>query len=115
MSIIDDYLAKHNLKYEQLTSEELAHLTTWLNAIQSGTITTEKIKEYISAMRDSVEQALIDEPEFNYIFIFKVPNRKQILLKARLKNYMLIEAYLSGPERAKKALEKAIFNIKPIK
>ena len=112
MSIIDDYLEKYKVKYEELTEDEKTTLNTWVNALQEGSVTIEKIKDYISAMKYSVEQALVDEPEFNYVFIFKVINRKQILLKARLKNYMLFEAFLHSPERAKKALDKSLSFIK---
>jgi len=76
--------------------------------LEKGQLTVEKVRENISSMKYAVENALIDEPEFAYIFIFKVPNRKQILLKARLQNYMLLESFLLSPERAKEQLESAI-------
>ena len=111
--MIDKLLEKFNLKFEDLTPEERQTLYTWVDVLEKGQLTVEKVRENISSMKYAVENALIDEPEFAYIFIFKVPNRKQILLKARLKNYILIEAMLSTPERARAELEKVLSGIAP--
>ena len=40
---------------------------------------------------------------------------KDILLKARLKNYILLEAFLTAPDKAEKALRDKLKNIKPQK
>ena len=58
-----------------------------------------------------VENLLVDEPEFKYVFFFKVLNRQQIYLKARLKNLLLIEKLLLAPDEAKKQLNQAISNL----
>lgn len=108
--MIDELLKKYNLKYEELTVEEKATFHSMLSALQESQLTMEKLRDYISNMKYAVEQALVDEPEFSYIFIFKVPNRKQIMLKARLKNYMLLEAFLLTPDKAKRALEQSLGN-----
>ena len=109
MSILDDLLEKTGLKYEDLDSPghigEKEYLLDMVKALETRALTVEDIKQTIAQMRVRVTQELIDEPEFNYIFIFKVPNRKQILLKARLKNYLLLEEALIAPDKAKKALE----------
>lgn len=111
--MIDDILEKFNLKYEDLTQVERETFLTWLDALQKQQLTIDKIREYTQAMRSSVAEQLINEPEFLYIFIFKVPNRNQILLKARLRNYILLEAFLSSPQKAKEAMERALASIKP--
>lgn len=107
--MLDELLAKFGLKWEDLDTPghggERDQLLSMITAIEQNQVTVQTIREHIAGMKDSVEQQLIDEPEFNYIFIFKVPNRKQILFKARLKNYLLLEAMLSTPERARKAIE----------
>jgi len=112
MSLTDDYLKKHDLKYEELTPDEKTTLYALVDTVQAGQLSIEKFKDTISAMKYGVEQALVDEPEYIYIFIFKVLNRKHVFLKARLKNYMLLEAFLHSPERAKQALEKALGAVK---
>lgn len=109
--MFDTILEQHNLRFEDLTIEERQTLLTWVTALEQGQLNLDKVRSYISDMQSSVSQALVDEPEFNYIFIFKVPNRKQILLKARLKNYILLESLLSSPERAREQINKTLAGI----
>lgn len=109
---MDEILNKFGLTYEDLNKSEKEQLEIWMNALQTNQLTTDKIKEHLSAMRFSVEQELVNEPETRFIFFI---NRKQILLKARLRNYMLLEAFLSSPERAKAAIEQSISQLKQTK
>ena len=109
--LMDTILEKVGLSYDELSELEKQTLYTWVEQVKTNQLTVEGIRLHVSAMRETLEKELIDEPEFNYIFIFKVPNRKQILLKARLKNMLMIESLLMGPERAQKALEAAIGNL----
>ena len=99
---IDELLKQYNLKYEDLSVDERGTLHSWLNALNQGKLTVEKIKTYIASMRDSVEVELT-EPNLE--------EKKDLLLKARLRNYMLMEAFLSTPEKAKQALERAMMGI----
>lgn len=108
MSLMDEILDKAGLKYEDLNSAERETLNVWMSRLEQSQMTLESVRSAVSDMKDAVEQELISEPEFNYLFIFKIPNRKQILLKARLKNYLLLEAFLSSPDKAKKALDRAV-------
>ena len=112
---MEELLEKYGLSYEDLDtpghSGEKEYLLKMEADLKTNSVSVESTREYISSMREAIERELIDEPEFNYIFIFKVPNRKQILLKARLKNYLLLELFLSTPERLKKEVEKNISNM----
>lgn len=110
---MDEILERYHIKFESLTPDERQTLFTWANALQGQQLSIERIKEYFKSMRDSVEQSLINEPEFVWVWFFKVPNRKQILLKARLQNYMLIESFLVSPEKAKEKLEAAVASMAP--
>lgn len=97
--MMDELLKRFNLKYDDLTAAERETLGTWLEALDKNQITLESVKTYIASMRDSVEQELTKTGH----------NHKQdIFLKARLRNYMLLEAYLSTPEKARKALERSM-------
>lgn len=96
------------MKYDDLNDSEKETLQSWLTALQTTALTIDRIKESISSMKYAVEQEIIDTPETIFFF----PNRKQILLKARLRNYMLIEAFLTSPERAKAAIEQSILSLK---
>ena len=114
--VLDDILGKFNLNWSDLDTSghagEREYLLSMLDAIEQKQVTVQTIKEHIVNMKNAVEQQLIQEPEFNYIFIFKVPNRKQIFLKARLENYLLLEAMLSAPEKAQKMIEQQLSGIK---
>ena len=112
MSITQDIEEKLGINIEQLNAVEKETYFSMLKVVQDSQLTPEKLKDFIVTMRMGVERELIQEPEFNYIFIFKVPNRKQILLKARLQNYMLLEAFLMTPDKAEEQLKMMISNIK---
>ncbi len=100
---IDEILEKYNLKYNDLNVGERETLHSWMEALNEKKITLESVKEYITSMRGSVEQDLT-----------KVGHdcKQDLFLKARLRNYMLLEAFLMTPERAKKALEEAMSGLR---
>jgi len=97
--VLDEILEKSGLKYEQLTALEKETLNTWMDALQKGQVSIEKVREYIGSMKEAVEQELTK---------FDLDPNQDLFLKARLRNYMLLDAYLSTPERAKEQIENAI-------
>ena len=97
--MLDEILEKSGLKYEQLTALEKETLNTWMDALQKGQVSIEKVREYIGSMKEAVEQELTK---------FDLDTNQDLFLKARLRNYMLLDAYLSTPERAKEQIENAI-------
>lgn len=109
----EEILNKFGLKYEDLNTVEKETYNSMISGIKQSSLNSEKLKEYVSRMRYAVEEELVNEPEHIRIFIFKFENRKQIYLKARLRNYMLLEAFLESPKRAKEALERALAGIVP--
>lgn len=112
MSITSQIEEKLGLKIEGLSEAEKDTYLAMLDTVQKAQLTPQKLKDYVSSLRDIVAKELINEPEFNYIFIFKVFNRRQIFLKARLQNYIVLEAFLDSPNKAQEALEGMISNIK---
>lgn len=106
--MIDEILEKFNLKYDNLNPVERETLNSWMSAITNSQVTVEGIRGFIKTMKASVEKELSEQPEYISLFIFKVRNDKNILLKARLRNYLLIEGFLSSPQEAQKQLEQAI-------
>lgn len=96
------------LKYEELSSIERETLNNWLESLQKGQLSLEKVKEYVASMRNAVENEIASEPSFTRIFIFKVENPKLIQLQARLKNYLLLDSFLSSPEKARQQMENAL-------
>jgi hypothetical protein len=97
--MINEILEKIGLKYEDLNASERETLFSWSEALSKSQISIESVKGYIKSMRDSIEQELT-KVSFN--------TKQDLLLKARLRNYMLLEAYLSTPEKAKEALDRAV-------
>lgn len=101
--MLDEILHRFNLKYEDLTKAEQETLSGWLVALQNNAVTTEGVRMYFAQMRRSVEDELTKH---------NLSKEQDLFLKARLRNYMLVEDFLTGPEKAKAALEKALENIK---
>ena len=97
--MIDDFLEKYNLKYEDLNAEERETYNSWLTALQQGKLTIDGIGEYIASMRESVENDLTKTGH---------DSKQDYLLKARLRNYMLLEAFLATPEKARKQIERSL-------
>ena len=97
--MIDKLLEKYGVKHEDLRSDEVETLNVWLQAIQKGQLSLESVREYISTMKGAVEDELTST---------KHNANQDLFLKARLRNYLLLEAFLSTPERAKKQLENAM-------
>lgn len=104
----DKILDKLGLKYEDLNVAEKQTFNEMLESLSKSKMTPEKLREYITQLRTAVENELIKEPEHVRVGIFTFRNDNNIFLKARLRNYMLIESFLQTPEKAKEALERAL-------
>lgn len=100
---MDELLKKFNLKYEDLNVAEVETLTGWLTAAQESNLTTDKVRDYIRAMKHAVEEELTK---------YDLGSKQDLFLKARLRNYILLDAFLTSPEIARKRLEAALGNIK---
>lgn len=99
MGIMDEILQKVGLKYDDLSKAERETLFSWSSSLKQKQLTVNTIKEHIQAMKFQVEKELADVGH----------NSKQdIFLKARLRNYMLLEAFLDSPEKAEQAIERAL-------
>lgn len=100
---IDNFLAKFGITYEKLNEVERETLTDWLKNLAERQISIEDVKTYVRKMADNVAKELsVDE----------LPKKKDIFLKARLRNYLLLIDFLTAPEEAKKSLERYIKNLK---
>lgn len=99
MSIVDDYLEKLGLTYEELKPAERAEYQRLYSALQTKSISIEDMRTHLENMREIIE-----------VELEKTTNSKQedIFLKARLKNIRLEQAFLLGPEKARAAMERSI-------
>lgn len=96
---MDQILERLGLKYEDLTSSEKETLNGWLDNLEKSKVTIDTIKAHVSAMREAVERELT-KTDHN--------SKQDIFLKARLRNYLLLEAFLTNPEKAKEAIDRAL-------
>ncbi len=112
---IDEILEKVGVKYEDLNAIERKTFNEMVEKVSKTEINNETLKNYISAMKDSVEKELSEEPEYVRVWLFAFRNDKNILLKARLRNYILLEAFLDTPKKAKEALDRALAGMIPKK
>lgn len=103
---IDTLLQKAGLKYEDLNSAERETLGVWMDSLNKSKVTLGTVRDYITKMKEAVERELTGT-EHN--------SKQDLLLKARLRNYMLLDAFLISPEKAKEAIESAISGMIPRK
>ncbi len=108
--MIDEMLKKYNLKYEDLNAAELETFTSMVSSAQQNVLTIERLRDQIQSMRLSVENELATSP--TNLFTWLLGWRKDYLLKARLRNYILLEQVLTSPEKARKAIDEALSHIK---
>ena len=112
---IDQMLERAGLKYEDLNAVERDTFNAMIEKVSKSEINNETLKEYITGMKNSIEKELSEEPEFVRVFIFSFRNDKNIFLKARLRNYLLLESFLESPKKAKEALDRAVAGMIPKK
>ena len=94
--------------YDSLNAIEREEYHKILEVVEKSQVTLEDYKKHIRLMRQSLESTLVDEPEYIYSLplpFLKRPNPKIVQIKARLKNYLLLEALFERPDRARDMLE----------
>lgn len=97
MDLFTEILQSFGIKdYDSLTSAEQETLRGWVDKVEKSVITLEDVKQGVSVMRQSIESELVN---------YENNGRKDLFIKARLKNLILIETILTRPERARAALD----------
>jgi len=102
--MLDKILKPYGLEYEDLNQEERATLHVMVDAMGKGGIDINKIREYISSMRESVALDLVSMTDTSS----QKDKMKDVYLKARLHNYVLLEAILDKPNKTSKAIESML-------
>jgi len=74
-----------------------------MDQLSNRKLSVDDIREQIKQMMFAVQRELTS---------VKHRRKKDILLKARLKNYMLLDAFLNSPEKTKKRLEAHLLTLK---
>ena len=96
---INDVLERIGLKFEELNGEERETLNGWMKQLQGNKLVIEDVKKYIHSMKESVEQELTRS---------NIKSKQDLFLKARLRNYVLLESFMTSPEKAQQALERQL-------
>ena len=103
MDLIKEIEDKKGIKVEDLNPLEKETFFKMLEVVEKSQMTPERLKDYISSMKMAVEQDLTKSV---------LGKEEDLFLKARLKNYILLEAFLTSYKRAKVQLEDMVSNIK---
>ena len=102
--MLSNLLDKFGVKYEDLTIAEKESLAEWTKALASKELTLVDVKDHIRALIEAVERELAT---------YNLKRDQDLFLKARLKNYLMISDFLTGPDKSKKYIEQSISNLKP--
>lgn len=96
---MDNLLQKlgYKLKYSELTPDEKETVHEWAEKLNKKGISITDVRDYVARMRGAVEKELT---------VTGLNNKQDTFLKARLKNYMLLDDFLMGPIKAKEALKR---------
>lgn len=126
MALMDEILQKVNLKYEDLTSGERETLIQWTKVLDSNQLDVDSVRGFIHSLRQNVQSELEkfrQETPHNWLSFFALlipfygllkkwyQDEHRVFLEARLRNLMLLEAFLIGPKKAREALDRAIAGI----
>lgn len=106
---MDDLLKKFNIDRNTLTADEIATLDRWAKALSTAQLSVQDVKQYLAQMIESVERELtgFENPPLTFASLF-FRSRREVHLKARLHNYVLLRDFLTAPERARSYVEKQL-------
>ncbi|MFZ2882221.1 MAG: hypothetical protein WA019_04050 [Candidatus Moraniibacteriota bacterium] len=96
MNVLDEIVEKLG-GYDQLKPDEKTTYQEHLKIIEGKPISVDDTKAFVRNMINVIEKALVDTKEYS-------PESRS--LKARLKNFLVLEQFLYSPERARAALER---------
>ena len=100
------------IKYEDLNPAEKETLQQWQKSLETNQLTVEGIRTHLRGLIEAVERELSDLDEYAGAWKWLSNRKKDIFLKARLKNYLMLSDFLSAPEKARKYIEQSLTNIK---
>lgn len=112
MPSIQSLLDKYGLSYDELKPAERETLNQWMRQLSTKQLQVSDIQAYIKDMIAAVERSLVEleEPKTFWAVLFH--KKRDLHLKARLKNYLLLADFLTGPDKARKWVEQQVENLK---
>lgn len=105
-------LEKFGIKYEDLNPAERETFSQWQEALTKSQLTLENVKDYLKNLIDAVQKEIIELKESTSLFTALFNWKKDFYLKARLKNYLMLQDFLTAPDKAQKYIEQSLINIK---
>ncbi len=106
-NLLDKVLEEYGLNYEDLNIEERETYNQKMFDVKN--LTVADLLVHIQDMKNAIALQLSDVPDDEE---HRDLNSK---LKARLKNYLVQEAFITSPDKAEKAIRDALKNVKPKK
>lgn len=95
MSLIS-LLEQMGIKYGSLTAEEKETYSQWNEAFQKPEATIPDLKAFLPRQIEAMEHQLLN---------YENTEKKELYLKACLRNLKMLQAFILGPEQRKKYLE----------
>jgi hypothetical protein len=110
--MLSQLLDKYNLKYEDLNPAERETLNNWMNTLSSRQLSLQDVKDYTAQLIVAVEREIAEIRESTSLWTFLFGWKKDFYAKARLKNYLMLQDFLTSPDRAQKYIEQSLNNLK---
>ena len=99
------------IAFDTLTTQERDDIFKIAKASESKELTIDDLKSHIVSMRKVVEGKLTEEKMEKFsLWSFMFSWKQDYYLKARLRNYMLLEELLMSPENIRKQAERQLNN-----
>lgn len=95
--MLESFLEKLNLRYEDLNAEEKRVYQQWSDTFTQNEVTTADLRKFLPNFIDGLESQLNDYDN--------KPN-KDLYLKAAIRNAKMILAFITGPEKRREWLQK---------
>lgn len=99
MSVLNDLLDKLKLKYEDLSAEEKKTYEEYAQVLSQPEVTIDDLKAFIPAQLKRLQSEQND---------YRNTEKKDLFLKAQIRNLEMIYAFIQGPEARRKWLEETL-------
>jgi len=99
MSVLHNLLEKLNLKFEDLTAEEKKAYEEYTAVLSQPEVTIDDLKAFLLAQLKRLQSEQND---------YRNTEKKDLYLKASIRNLEMIFAFIQGPEARKKWLEETL-------
>lgn len=99
MSALHNLLEKLKLKYEDLTEDERKTYDEYSQVLSQPEVTIDDLKAFIPAQLKRLQSEQND---------YRNTEKKDLYLKAQIRNLEMIYAFIQGPEARKKWLEETL-------